>query len=348
MVAMYARLAQVLASQGGLVTHGQALDSGLPPSRIKQLIDEESLVWMRRGVYADAEVHGALDEFRGLPRLRIRAVLLSKHRGWVLSHDSSALELGIPLIDPRRSLVHLTRTGYGAAWTRAGVAHHYARFAPGELRTSSEGFRHLSIARTAVDIAREHGELAGLVACDWVLRQGVPRSALIEAYLPMSHWPGVVDIRAAVERADPRAESVAETLGRDLAQELGLGEVDAQFPLLPEGKLRWCDLRIGNHIFEVQGKIKYVPVVDGGVAEKSVTQIVWEEKKRARLIRGENLGVSEILYEDFWGERRTAALKRLRAEYDVTERRFGAELHPHLAAQAEELRARFGRRDRAS
>ena len=345
---MYARLAHVLASQGGLITRAQALDSGLPPSRLQQLVDQEQLVYMRRGVYADAEVHAGLDEFVGLPKLRARAVLLTKHCSWVASHDSSALELGMPLINPRTSLVHLTRPGYGAAWTRAGVAHHYGRFAPGQLQISSDGVRHLCIARTAVDLAREHGELAGLVACDWALRHGVPRTALMEAYLPMSHWPGVIDVRAAVERADPRAESAAETLGRDLVQELGVGEADPQFPLLVDGRLVWSDLRIGNHLFEVQGKIKYLPVEDGGLATRSPTEVIWAEKKRSRLIRAERLGVSEILFEDFWGERRAAALLRLRAEYDVSEQRFGAELHPHLAVQAAELRARFGRRDRAS
>ncbi|MEN8675303.1 type IV toxin-antitoxin system AbiEi family antitoxin domain-containing protein [Nocardioides sp.] len=344
---MYARLAQVLASQGGLVTRTQALDRGLSPSRITQLLDTGALVWMVRGVYADGELHAGLDEFRGLPLLRVRATLLAKHHSWVLSHDSAALELGMPLIDPRVSLVHLTRPGFGAAWTRAGVAHHYGRFAAGELQTSETGYRHLSIARTAVDIAREHGELAGLVACDWSLRHGVERRALIEAYLPMSHWPGVIDVRAAVERADPRAESVAETLGRDLVEELGVGGVDVQFPLLLEGRPVWGDLRAGNHVFEVQGKVKYTPSGSGGVAERPITEVVWEEKKRSRLIRAEGLGLSEIIYQDFWGDRRAAALRRLRAEYDVSCDRFGADLHPRLAIQAAELRARFGRRDRA-
>ncbi len=345
---MYARLQQVLGSQGGLVTHGQALDAGLPPSRIRELVDNRTLITMARGVYAEAEVHAAQDEFYGLPRLRVRAVLLTKQREWMLSHDSSAFELKMPLIDPRASLVHLTRAGYGAAWTRAGVAHHYGRFTYAQVLTSDDGIRHLSIARTAVDLGREHGELACLVACDWALRQGVPRSELIEAYLPMRHWPGIIDVRAAVERADPRAESAAETLGRDLVEELGIGPVDPQFPLLVEGRLVWCDLRIGNHVFEVQGKIKYTPVGLGGVAESPVTQVVWDEKKRARLVRAEGLGLSEILYEDFWGARRAAALARLRAEYQVTEQRFGRDLHPRLASQAAELRARFGRRDRAS
>ena len=346
---MYARLTQALAINGGLITRGQALDSGLTPSRLTDLLRDQSLVHVPevRGVYADGAWWSSLDDFRGKPLARVRAVMMTKNRVWVASHDSSALVHRMPLIDPRRSLVHLTRPGYGGAWTRAGVSHHYGRFAPGQLLELPGTSRHLSIARTAVDIAREHGELAGLVACDWALRQGLARSELMEAYLPMRHWPGVIDARSAVERADPRAESAAESLGRDLVEALGVGEADVQFPVAPEGRVLWCDLRIGNHVFEVQGKIKYTPASLGGVAERPITEVVWEEKKRARLIRGEGLGVSEILYQDFWGDERIRALKRLRAEYDVTCARFGPDLQPRLVVQAAELRARFGRRDSA-
>jgi hypothetical protein len=346
---MYARLTQVLSTNGGLVTRGQVLDSGLSPSRLTDLLSTRRLLPVPdvRGVYVDASVWAELDDFRGRPLARVRAVMMTKARVWALSHDSAALVHRMPLLDPRRSLVHLTRAGYGGAWTRAGISHHYGRFAPGDLLEDPTGTRHLAIARTAVDLAREHGELAGLVACDWALRQGVGREKLIEAYLPMSHWPGVTHARAAVERADPRAENAAESLGRDLVEELGIGPVDAQFPILPEGRLFWCDLRVGNHVFEVQGKLKVTPVAHGGVARNPLTEVVWEDKKRARLIRAEGLGVSEILWEDFWGGRRASALRRLRAEYDVTVQRFGPHLHPHLAAQAAELRARLGRRDRA-
>lgn len=346
---MYARLAHALAEHDGLVTRGQALDSGLTPSRLTDLLRDQSLVHVPsvRGVYADATMWNSLDDFHGKPLARVRAVVMTKTRVWVVSHDSSALQHRMPLIDARESLVHLTRPGYGGAWTRAGISHHYGRFAPGQLLEPPGAFRYLSIARTAVDIAREHGELAGLIACDWALRQGVGRGELMEAYLPMSHWPGVIDARSAVERADARAESAAESLGRDLVQALGLGEVDAQFPVAPDGRVLWCDLRVGNHVFEVQGKIKYTPAHLGGVAEKSITDVVWEEKKRSRLIRGEGLGVSEILYQDFWGDGRVRALKRLRAEYDVTCARFGPDLHPRLVLQAAELRARLGQRDRA-
>lgn len=344
---MFAPLAHLLAAQGGLASRPQILDTGLTPSRITALVKSADLVIVRRGVYADGELWHALDEFRGRPLLRVRAALMGMDRAWVLSHDSSALVLEMPLIDARRSLVHVTRPGFTSAWTRAGVSHHYARFAPGEVVTTVEGVRHLDVPRTAVDLARQHGYLPGLVACDWALRQGVTRAALLESCLTMTYWPGIVTVRSAIARADGRAESVAETLGRDLVEELGVGPVDPQFPLRLDGRVGWFDLRVGNHLFEVQGKVKYRPAAEGGLAEVPVAEVVWQEKKRARLARARDMGLSEILYEDFWGERRPAALARLRTEYLATRRRFGQELHPGLAAEAAQIRQVSGWRDRA-
>ena len=339
------RLRQVLIRNDGLVTRGDALDAGLTPSRIAELIRSGELVVVRRGVYADAEVWAALDEYRGRPRMRARAAVLTLQRAWVMSHDSAALELGIPLLRPQESLVHVTRPGYSTAWTRYGVAHHYARFLPGQV-TVVGGRRVLDVARTVVDLARQHGETAGVVAGDWALRHGVTRAELIEAYLPMSHWGGVPDARSAVDLADPRAETPAESLGRLLVRELDIGDPDLQFPVRVGTGIFWCDLRVGNHVFEIDGLSKYRPVDEGGLAERAFHEVVRDEKRRERLVCGLGLGMSRILYEDFWGDRRSEAVRRLRAEYDVTERRFGPELHPHLARDAELIRRQHGRRDR--
>ncbi len=335
-----------MAAQGGLVTHAQVLESGLRPAQATQLRRSGDLVRLVRGVYADGELWRSLDEHVGRPLLRARAALMSKQRTWVMSHDSAALVMGMPLIDARSSDAHLTRPGYGTAWTRHGIAHHYAPYADHQLVTTSLGERHLDAARTVADLGREHGELAALVAADWALRHGSSKARLIEASLPMAHWPGICGVRSAIQRADPRAESAAESLARDLLQEMGIGEVDQQFPILPGGRLYWCDLRVGNHVFEVFGRIKLVPVADGGVATRSPTEVALDDKRRQRAIRDEDLGLSEITWEDFFGPGRAAAQARLRADYLTTERRFGRDLHPRLARQAAELRERHGRRDR--
>jgi hypothetical protein len=298
-------------------------------------------------VYADGGLWATLDEFRGRPRLRARAAVMKLQRGWVMSHDSAALELDMPLLRPQRSLVHITRPGFSAAWTRYGVKHHYARFRADQLM-DVEGRRVLNAARTAVDLAREHGEMEGVVACDWALRAGVTRTELQEVLAPMQFWPHVVRARWAVDMADPRAENANESLGRMLVTELGIGKPDPQFPVaIDGGRIAWCDIRVGNHVFEIDGRTKYQPMEVGGLADRDPHRVVWDEKKRERLVCAEGLGMSRIFWEDYWGEARDRARRRLMAEYAVSEARFGAELAPRLAASAERLRALHGMRDTA-
>ena len=67
--------------------------------------------------------------------------------------------------------------------------------------------------------------------------------ALEEAVEAMTSWSYVVRIRHAVGFADPGAANLAETLGRMLVAELGIGDIDTQFPLeLSDGRVAWGDI----------------------------------------------------------------------------------------------------------
>jgi len=333
------------AEQSGLLTRRDALDAGMAPSRITAAIREGDLVVVRRGVYALGDVWADLDEYRGRHRLRSRAATLVMHRGWVLSHDSSADEHGLELLRPANPHVHITRPGFTSAWTRYGVKHHYARYRPSQV-VEVHGMQTLDMARTVADISREHGEQAGVVTADSAMRHGVTRAELWEAVSPMDQWPYSTHARSAIDLADPRAENANESLGRLMVREAALGEPDPQFPVRTAEGIKWCDIRVGNHIFECDGRIKFLPPERGGVAVRPVEDVLWDEKKRERLIAAQGLGVSRILFEDYWGSKRTMAIKRMQAEYAISEARFGLELDPRLARDATEIRARFGLRDR--
>jgi hypothetical protein len=334
----------VMAAHHGLMTRSQALDCGLASAGIRHLLRTGQLIVVRRGVYADAEVWNVLDEHVGRPRLQTRAALLTMRRGWVASHDSAAHELALQILNPPDPHVHITRPGTTGAWTKFGVKHHLARFGDHQV-VEANGLRVLDMARTAVDIAREHGTPYGEIACDSAMRRGVPRSALEAAVAPMTFWPYSRRARAAVDFADHRAESVLETLGRLLVRSLGLGDVDLQFPVrLEDGRVVWGDIRVGCHIFEAHGKLKYLPADRGGFADRPVTEIVWDEKKRERLLHRQGLGTSSILFEDYWNPDRRAVLARMRAEYADTVARFGPVLSEPLERNAREIRDRLGPR----
>lgn len=337
---MHPGVQATFATNHGLITRAEALDLDVSPLEIAHLVRTGAWVIVRRGVYAEAALWKSLDEYAGQPLLRARAAIRKMRRTWVLSHDSAAHALGMSILQPDEPFVHVTRPGFTGAWTEFGVKHHLARYLPEQVNVL-DGLRVLDLARTAVDIARERGLVDGVVACDAAMRMGTSRAGLMAAYAPMRSWRGVRAARAAVDLADPGAQNAHESLGRMLVTELGYGRPETQFPLLTDIGPVWCDIRIGRHIIETDGRIKYRPPERGGLATRRPEDVVWDEKKRERLIRDEGLGVSRVYWEDYWGARRIEAKARLRADIEETIARFGTELPERLVRQAAEMRAHW-------
>lgn len=332
----------VAAANHGLLTRAQALDAGMSPLSIKHALVTGALVSVRHGVYALGDVWGALDEFGGRQLLQARAAIRTMRREWVASHDSSAHAHRLPILVPPDAHVHITRPGFTGAWTKAGVKHHLARFSDDQV-IDVDDLRVLDLPRTAVDMAREHGTPYGEIACDAALRRGVTRAQLEAAVAVMDHWPYVERTRDAVSFADPGAESLVETLGRILVASLGMGDMETQFPArLENGRVMWGDIRVGCHLFECDGLGKYVSVARGGFAERPAEEVVWEEKKRERLLHRIGLGTSRIIAADYFNPRRDEVLARMRAEVEDTVARFGPRLPEHLERNARELRGRRG------
>ena len=339
------RVIAAFASHGGVLARAQLLDLGLAPGEITRLVKKGVFVRLRRGVYTTAIVWSAADEYVGRPLLMARAAVAMMRRGWVLSHDSGAHAHGLPILPVDDPLVHVTRPGWTNAWTENGVAHHLARFDPRQVEII-DGYPVHDLARVAVDIARQHGFRHGLIACDGALRRRVTRADLQEAVAIMKHWPGGRAARRAVDLADPGAENMHETLGRELVMEAGIGTPETQFPVRTSDGVRWCDLRVGNHVIECDGRIKYLAVEDGGVARTTASEVAWEERKRERLVKDRRLIVTRVYWEDYWGRRREAAIRRLRADAADAVRLYGVHLDPQLAREAAEIR-RSGDRRRA-
>jgi hypothetical protein len=239
--------------------------------------------------------------------------------------------------------VHITRPGFTAAWTEHGVKHHLARFNEEQV-VRVDGLPALDLARTAVDIAREHGTPYGEVACDSAMRRGVTKAALQEACQPMASWPYIVRTRGAVDFARAGTGSIVESLGRLLVKEIGVdAPIEIQFPVRrPDGRVAWLDIVLGCHGFECDGKSKYIPIELGGLATRPAHEVLWDEKRRERDLHRVGVGTSRIFFEDFWGHRRATALKRMREEYAETVSRFGTQLPERLLREARELRGDAG------
>lgn len=320
------------ARQHGLITFGQAIDAGLRPEQLARLLRTGALVRVRPGVYADGELWATLDEYVGRPLLRVRAAQLILTVPHCFSHDSASLIHGISLLHRDTDLVHITRPDVRGTRAKAGIKHHGAKVTAGR-EISLDGLPVLDLARTAVDVIREHGCDVGLGACDFALRHGVPRAELIAVTEEMRGWPRVSTAREVVDLADPGAENAGESGARALVLELGIGRPQTQFGLTDGGRTVWCDLRVGRHIFEFDGRVKYTPASAGGVAGKDPGQALWAEKKRQDFVCGFKLGMSRITYADL-ASNRAAARARLAREFADTEARFGSsieDLAPYLA-----------------
>ena len=304
----------------------------MSPKRINRLVRQGALVAVRRGVYGEAAFVNAHTTFREKRLLADRAASLRIGRPHEMSHDSAAHELDLPILRPFKPMTHVTRPGVVGSHLVHGVKHHLAPYRPSSV-VEIDGVRVLGPARTALDIAREHGLRAGVVAIDSARRRGTTLSELADELDLMRYWPNVTVARTAVRHSDAGTDSIGETLTRELVTELGFGRPQTQFGLTSGGRTVWCDLRLGRHVFEFDGRVKYQRVDEGGFAITSVNDVVWREKQRQDWICGFKLGISRVIWDDLFGAARDTALSRLRREYLETCRLFGEsidDLTPYL------------------
>ena len=177
-----------------------------------------------------------------------------------------------------------------------------------------------SLERTAVDIAREHGVEDGVVACDQVLSRGGQRSAMRAVLTQMWSWPYVTQARMAVDLADAGAENIGESLARMLVVELGFGAPQTQVWITDGGRRARVDLILNGHVFEFDGRQKYVGKAAGGLAD-DIERVLWDEKQREDWLRSLGFGISRIVWADLFGIRRAETLRRLTREYLATQAR---------------------------
>jgi hypothetical protein len=335
---MRPKLIALAARQGGLVTRSQALSAGYSLKEIRTLTKPDGpWVVVRRGVYGEREVVEKAEVWNQKMLLVDRAAHLVMNHPHLMSHDSAARLHGLAMLRPADLLVHITRFGVGGSRTEEGVKHHLTRLGLLDAPVV-EGLRATGLARTALDLAREHGYIAGVAACDAVLQRGVEIAELEEHLALMWSWPGVRTARAAVDAADPGAESLGESLLRVVLEELDLGPIQTQFPVVVDGRVFWPDLRIGRHFFEFDGLLKYLRREAGGLADDEISKVVWEEKQRQDAICGRQLGMSRIVWSELLGSQRDRLKQRLRREYEGTSSLFGDQLPPEMIAQAARLR----------
>jgi hypothetical protein len=321
---MHPTLSAHAALQGGAFTRAQAREADYSERQLRTLLRPGG-EWavLRRGVYAERAYVDGLDT-AGRYLLGVHAVVLSSLPGNTVSHTSAAVVHGMPLRPHWLALHHLTRPGVLGGRTDNGVTHHRARIDDLDV-TERRGFLVTSMARTAVDIARLHGFEDGTVAADAALRLGATRSELTTMLERCRSWPNNTQARQAVRVADGGAETVGETLTRLLVLELDIGEPETQFKITDGHRTAYVDIRVGRHLFEFDGRVKYRGRASGGVADRPIEDVLWDEKLREDWLRNVDggFGLSRVTWDDLLGAARRRTKQRLAADVAATVRRFG-------------------------
>ncbi len=252
----------------------------MTPAELFRARRDGDLERVRRGSYALPE---KMDDPSRHRRLAAATFPLLAE-GSVLSHATAAVIHGLPISGEHLGRVWVTRSGSGHG--RRGPVVHLRRspLIASDVATV-DGLAVTSLARTAVDVAREWPFEWGVVACDAVLARGVSRDELAEVAGRTRRWPGGRRAWTAVRFADPESGSPAESLSRVQIERLGFPTPTTQFRVVLSGLVvattdfGWEDERL---VGECDGRVKYGELLRPG---ESAADAVMREKRREERIR---------------------------------------------------------------
>lgn len=276
-----------------LVESGDATDASL-----RTAVRRGDLRRIARGLYTAADHPATHVERCDEYRQRVIAAAASSP-GRIVSHQSAAAMLEMPLLSPDMRAVHFSNARGSGSHLRT-VHVHPARIEADEL-TTIEGVRVTTPARTAIDVARSTSFAQGVCAMDSALRHGATLADLRDAVRKCKGRTGVNRARLALPAASELAESIGESYSRVLmldwpeipAPRLQHEFFDERGQFVARADFDWDGNIVGE--FDGRGKIK-------------TNDDVWEEKIREDRLR--ELGITVVRW--YWDDLMRPA--RLRAK----------------------------------
>jgi Transcriptional regulator, AbiEi antitoxin/Protein of unknown function (DUF559) len=253
-----------LARKHGLATNAELAAAGFSAARIQTQLRAGTIVQLSRGVYALPELAAAAvgDPARE-HALAVAAAIRRVGPEVVASHQSAAIIHGLAMMSrPVPAEVTLTRSAQASRSRseRAGVHVHNAELLGGHL-TSAFGVPLTNVARTVVDLGRTILLTEGVVVADSALHyRKTTRSELNAVNLACARWPGARRARRVLSFADPRSESVLESIARAAFHEHGLPApilqawVGGEYGVVGRADFFWPE---HGTIAEADGALKY-------------------------------------------------------------------------------------------
>lgn len=278
-------------------TAAQARAAGCSRASMRRALRNGEWVTLRRGVYVEASrlavVAGCAEKRHALD---IAALLLTFGHAAVAGGTSAARILGLDLLGQRTpEPVLLTDAALKGAHRNGYVLRTAAL--PSHHRATRHGVPVTCAARTVIDLARTRSFAAGVVVADSALRQGIVSTDQLRRMIKdCSTWSGVARARLVVDFADPRAESVLESLSRVAIHQQNLPAPRTQVTLGdawgPQCRVDflWDDVRV---VGEADGLGKYEPG-DG----RSTRDVLRAEKRREEWLADSGYDVVRWGWED--------------------------------------------------
>lgn len=280
-----------------LIVRSEAHGSRNPEGRrLRAACAAGTLHRLAAGCFVDAAAWAEL-----FPRqrhvLEVRALSPRFPAAALVSHVSAACLYGWADLDTLPSRVHVVDPRATATQSRRSLVRHAALVRPGEPWLL-DGVPLTSPIRTAVDIALTCSFASAVAALDDALkRHDVTPSALLEALGSHPARRGRVAARRAIEFADGRAGSAAESLARVVLLQLGapVPELQRSFPLPSRRSGDFVDFFFPDEgvVLEVDGRGKYTDrrylrgatPADAFIREKEREQRLFAHAEVRRIIR---------------------------------------------------------------
>ena len=302
--------------KNGLTRRAELLDSGHNEDDIVDLLKSKRLLRVSRGVYVVADRLPNLYVPDELYRLKCVAAATRTDSPFVLSHQSAAAVLKLPLLNPDRSKVHVVKAGSARGSSRSTRHVHTAPIA-GAVCTV-DGVDLTNAVRTAVDVAcaaAARGSFAqALAVFDSALRAGISRDLLREG-LGERRRCGIAIAKYALRMANGLAANPYESWSRAQMIEAGLPlpELQHEYFLVIKGvpgrafsDFDWDEKLAG----ELDGEVKYLKYRRPGESELDA---ILREKAREEAFRDRGTDVIRWSSDDLWAGRMVGrVVERLR------------------------------------
>ncbi|MFC5177481.1 hypothetical protein [Nocardioides taihuensis] len=274
-----------LSETRGFFLRREARAAGTADKVLQSGVRRKALVRVRQGAYCHAEVWREMsDAARFLARSRAGYELACGRVA--LSHASALAAYGCPLWGVPLDRVHLMRLDDATSRYQAGITHHRARLADGDV-VDADGWRVTSPARTVVEALGLCSTEAGVVVGDWMLHQGLTTATEVwDTKTRLNQMPGTLSLEVTLRLLDGASESVGDSRNRHLFWVMGLPR-----PLLQHGirdedgrfvavtDFAWPALGVYG---EFDGRVKYGRLLQPG---QEPGDAVFAEKRREDDVR---------------------------------------------------------------